>query len=166
MFLIPNKSKQSAYLPPVVLTDFQIFNQPVKVGNGSPLKENINETKEIILSYSQNVFSFQFSALDFNSPQSIQYAYIMDGFDDDWIYSGNRRFVTYTNLDPGTYTFKVKATNSDGVWSEDYKSILVTVNSPVVENRMGICYLCFVNYSWNFCGEENRKKSFHSCEMN
>ncbi len=138
----PKQIKQSAYSPPVVLTDFQIFNQPVKVGNGSPLKENINETKEIILSYSQNVFSFQFSALDFNSPQSIQYAYIMDGFDADWIYSGNRRFVTYTNLDPGRYTFKVKATNSDGVWSEDYKSILVIVNSPWW--RTGWAYAIYV----------------------
>ena len=126
----PNQIKQSTYAPPVVLTDFQIFNQPVKVDNTSPLKDNINEAKAIILSHSQNVFSFQFSALDFNSPQSIQYAYIMDGFDADWIYSGNRRFVTYTNLDPGSYTFKVKATNSDGVWNEDLKSILVIVNPP------------------------------------
>jgi signal transduction histidine kinase/ligand-binding sensor domain-containing protein/DNA-binding response OmpR family regulator len=126
----PKQIKQSVFIPAVVLTDFQIFNQPVKVGNESPLKENINEAKAIILSHSENVFSFQFSALDFNSPQSIQYAYIMDGFDADWIYSGNRRFVTYTNLDPGKYTFKVKATNSDGIWSEDFKSILVIVNSP------------------------------------
>ena len=138
----PKQIKQSVFIPAVVLTDFQIFNQPVKVGNESPLKENINEAKEIILSYSQNVFSFQFSALDFNSPQSIQYAYIMDGFDADWIYSGNRRFVTYTNLDPGRYTFKVKATNSDGVWSEDFKSILVIVNSPWW--RTGWAYAIYV----------------------
>jgi signal transduction histidine kinase/DNA-binding response OmpR family regulator/streptogramin lyase len=138
----PKQIKQSVFIPAVVLTDFQIFNQPVKVGNESPLKENINEAKEIILSYSQNVFSFQFSALDFNSPQSIQYAYIMDGFDADWINSGNRRFVTYTNLDPGRYTFKVKATNSDGVWSEDFKSILVIVNSPWW--RTGWAYAIYV----------------------
>jgi len=138
----PKQIKQSAYMPPVVLTDFQVFNQTVKVGHESPISMNINEAKEIILSYSQNVFSFQFSALDFNSPQLIQYAYVMDGFDADWIYSGSRRFVTYTNLDPGKYTFKVKATNSDGVWSDDYKSVLVIVNSPWW--RTGWAYAAYV----------------------
>jgi len=126
----PNHIKQSEFTPPIVITDFQIFNQPVKVNGDSPLRESILSTKEIILSYSQNVFSFQFSALDYNSPQSIQYAYMMEGFDKDWIYSGERRFITYTNLDAGTYSFKVKATNSDGIWGENIKSISVTVNQP------------------------------------
>ena len=126
----PDHIKQSEYTPPIVITDFQIFNQPVKVNEDSPLKESILSTEEIILSYSQNVFSFQFSALDYNSPQSIQYAYMMEGFDKDWVYSGERRFITYTNLDAGTYSFKVKATNSDGIWGENIKSISVTVNQP------------------------------------
>jgi len=126
----PVEIKQSYYVAPVAITDFQIFNQPVKIGVNSPLKENILVAKEIILSYSQNVFSFQFSALDYNSPQSIQYAYKMEGFDDDWLNAGSRRFITYTNLNPGSYTFKVKASNSDGVWSENYKSILVTILAP------------------------------------
>ena len=126
----PKQITQSDFIPPVVITEFQVFNLPVKIGKDSPLKENILEAKEIILPFSQNVFSFQFSALDFNSPQSIQYAYMMEGFDDEWINAGKRRFITYTNLNSGTYTFKVKATNSDGVWSENYKSISVVINSP------------------------------------
>ncbi len=64
--------------------------------------------------HDQNVFSFEFAALDYNSSQSIEYAYKMEGFDKDWIESGKRRFVTYTNLDPGKYIFKVKSTNADG----------------------------------------------------
>ncbi|MCU0414171.1 MAG: hypothetical protein MUE91_07205, partial [Ignavibacteriaceae bacterium] len=121
----PKQITQSGFVPPVVITDFQIFNQPVKIGEDFPLKENILQAKEIVLAFSQNVFSFQFSALDYNDPLSIQYAYKMEGFDEDWINSGSRRFITYTNLNSGTYTFKVKATNSDGVWSENYKSISV-----------------------------------------
>lgn len=85
----PKQIQQSSYIPSIVLTEFQIFNQPVKIGGDSPLKENILEAKEIILPYSDNVFSFQFAALDFNSSQSIQYAYMMEGFDEDWILAGN-----------------------------------------------------------------------------
>lgn len=126
----PEEITQSNFLPPIVFTDFQILNQPVNIGESSPLKESILTAKKIILSHSDNVFSFQFSALDYNSPQSIQYAYMMQGFDDDWTYSGNRRFITYTNLNQGNYIFKVKATNSDGVWNENYKSVLVIINPP------------------------------------
>lgn len=126
----PKQITQSDFIPALMITDFQIFNQPVIIGRESPLKENILEAKEIILPYSDNVFSFQFSALDYNDPMSVQYAYKMEGFDADWIYSGNRRFITYTNLNQGSYTFKVKATNSDGVWSENVKSISVIVNPP------------------------------------
>jgi signal transduction histidine kinase/ligand-binding sensor domain-containing protein/DNA-binding response OmpR family regulator len=126
----PEEIIQSNYLPPVVFTDFQILNQPANIGEAFLLIGSIQTVKEIILSYEDNVFSFEFSALDFNDPTSIQYAYMMEGFDDDWIYSGSRRFITYTNLNSGNYTFKVKATNSDGVWNENYKSVSVIVNPP------------------------------------
>ncbi|MGB5528360.1 MAG: two-component regulator propeller domain-containing protein, partial [Ignavibacteriaceae bacterium] len=139
---MPEEIIQSNFLPPIVFTDFQILNQPVNIDESSPLKESIQTTKEIILSHGDNVFSFQFSALDYNSPQSIQYAYTMEGFDDDWIYSGNRRYITYTNLNQGSYTFKVKATNSDGVWNENYKSISVIINPPWW--RTGWAYVSYV----------------------
>lgn len=126
----PEEIIQSNYLPPIVFTDFQILNQPVNIGESFSLKESIQTAKEIILSHEDNVFSFEFSALDYNSPHSIQYAYMMEGFDNDWIYSGNRRFITYTNLNQGSYTFKVKATNSDGIWNENIKSVMVIVNPP------------------------------------
>ncbi|HVO73133.1 MAG TPA: ATP-binding protein, partial [Ignavibacteriaceae bacterium] len=126
----PKGIRQSDYFPHIYITGFQIFNQPVPVGKESPLKTNITQAKEILLSYNQNVFSFQFSSLDYNSPQSNQYAYMMEGFDDDWIFSGSRRFVTYTNLDPGKYIFKVKATNSDGIWSKNEASLKVIIIPP------------------------------------
>ena len=126
----PEKIKISSYKPPVVLTDFQIFNRAVKVGKNSPLKQSIITTKELELPYNKDVFSFEFAALDYNSSQSIQYAYMMEGFDKDWIKSGTRRFVTYTNLEPGTYIFKVKATNADGMWNNEFTSLKLIIDSP------------------------------------
>ncbi len=126
----PKNIKLSSYKPSIVITDFQIFNTSVKIGDNLPLKESITGTKEIVLPYTEDVFSFEFAALDYNSPLSIQYAYQLEGFDMDWIPSGKRRFVTYTNLDPGKYTFKVKSTNADGVWSDEFRSIKIVVNPP------------------------------------
>lgn len=124
----PDKIYQSKFSQPVVITNFQLFNQPE--GDDSPLKESIIYTKEIILSYNQNDFSFQFAALDYNAPDAIKYSYKLEGFDEDWIYSGTRRFITYTNLDAGEYLFRVKATNSDGIWNEGGASLTLIINPP------------------------------------
>lgn len=122
--------EQSVYLPPIVFTDFLIFNEKVGIGAKFPLKYNIATTDRIVLEHSQNVFTFHFAALDYNSPGSIEYAYFMEGFDNDWIYAKNNRSATYTNLNPGDYTFKVKATNSDGLWVDIPAQISITINSP------------------------------------
>ena len=126
----PSQIYKSDYKPNVIFTDFQIFNENIKAGEESPLKENITYAKQIRLSYSQNVFSLQFASLDYNSPGTIKYAYKMEGFDNDWIVSYKRRFVTYTNLNSGEYTFKVKATNSDGVWLDNEASISIVITPP------------------------------------
>jgi len=125
----PKRVLQSNYSPPVVITDFQIFNQPEDDGN-SPLNESITYAKNINLNYNQNDFSFQFASLDYNAPEDIQYAYMLEGFDEEWIYCGTRRFITYTNLDAGKYLFRVKATNSDGVWNEGGTSLAIVINPP------------------------------------
>lgn len=126
----PKRIKQSTYSPPVIITDFKILNQPVGNKKNSEFGAGMFNSKEVSLSYSQNDFSFQFTSLDYNAPEMNQYAYFMEGFDEDWIYSGKRRFVTYTNLDPGEYVFQVKATNSDGMWSEKTAKIYITINPP------------------------------------
>lgn len=122
--------EQSKYVPPIVFTDFYVFNNRVVPGKNSPLLSHISISDRLVLEYSENVFSFQFAALDYNSPGSIEYAYMMEGFDNDWTHIKNSRSATYTNLNPGEYIFKVKATNSDGVWAENPASIKVTINSP------------------------------------
>jgi len=126
----PERIKQSTYSPSIAITDYQILNQPAGLKNKSVLSTSIFNSKEIVLPFNQNDFSFQFAALDYNAPDLNEYAYYMEGFDRDWIYSGKRRFVTYTNLDPGEYVFQIKATNSDGLWNEQPAKIFIVINPP------------------------------------
>ena len=146
----PNRISQSSYKPAVVLTDFLIFNNSVKAEANSILSKNIFNTDEVTLSHKQNVFSFQFSALDYNNPASIKYAYKMEGFDKGWIQSGTRRFITYTNLNPGKYTFKVKSTNSDGIWNSNETSLAVIITPPWWQTGWAILlyFIVFVLGVW------------------
>lgn len=130
-FFHPDSIKYNAYVPPVFITDFQIFNQPIKnQEEGSPLKNHISTAKEITVSYAQSMLSFEFTALNYTLSEKNQYAYQLVGFDKDWIYSGTNRKATYTNLDPGKYVFKVKASNNDGVWNDQGTSIILHVTPP------------------------------------
>jgi len=127
----PDKIKENNFVPPVIISDLQIFNQSIRPGKNSILKEQISDTREITLPYDQSVFSFEFAALDYHNPQKNQYAYQMEGVDPEWVHTdASRRFATYTNLDPGDYTFKVKGSNNDGIWNEAGTSIKVTVLPP------------------------------------
>jgi ligand-binding sensor domain-containing protein/two-component sensor histidine kinase len=120
----PDSITQSTYLPPIVITSFKVFDQPV----GFSLSYSNDHTIE--LEHHQNFFSFDFAALDFTTPTNNQYAYMMEGFDEDWIYTGTRRYASYTNLDPGKYMLKVKGTNSDGIWNEDTTSLNIIIVPP------------------------------------
>ena len=127
----PENLKDNLYIPPVFVNDFKIFNKTVTIGEpDSPLKKNILETDELELSYKNSVFSFRFVALNYISPEKNQYAYMMEGFDKTWNYVGSSRTATYTNLDPGDYIFRVKASNNDGIWNEKGTSIKITIDPP------------------------------------
>jgi signal transduction histidine kinase/ligand-binding sensor domain-containing protein len=128
----PDSLKDNDYIPQVYITDFQIFNKPVPFAvPGSPLQKHISETKEIMLSWRQSVFSFSFSAINYTHAEKNQYAYMMEGFEKEWNYTdASRRYVTYTNLDDGEYTFRVKASNNDGIWNEEGVSIKITILPP------------------------------------
>jgi len=127
----PSELTNNSHIPPIVITDFRILNQQVEIGTeDSPLSKTISLTKEIELSYSQNVFSFEFSALDYFASNKNSYAYMMEGFDHNWIYSGNRRYVTYTNLDPGRYVFKVIGSNNDGMWNRTGTQVSILISPP------------------------------------
>ena len=130
--LYPDKLVDNPIPPTVVLTDFELFNKPVKIGGkDSPLRQAINVASIITLRYDQSVFRFQFATLDFTAPQKNRYAYKLDRFDRDWQYTdATRRFATYTHLDPGDYTFRVKASNNDGVWNEQGVALHVRILPP------------------------------------
>jgi hypothetical protein len=120
----PSKMQNNKYIPPIVFTDFLLFNKPVAIEKeGSPLAQNICETKSIKLNHQQSVFTIKFIALNYVIPEKNKYAYIMEGFEKEWNYVGNKREATYTNLPAGTYTFRVKASNNDGLWNEKGISI-------------------------------------------
>jgi ligand-binding sensor domain-containing protein/signal transduction histidine kinase/DNA-binding response OmpR family regulator len=127
----PENIKDNPFIPPVIINDLKIFNKSVAIGEkDSPLEKNITETREIVFQYWQSVFSFSFVALNYVCPEKNKYAYMMEGFDRGWNYVGSSRTATYTNLDPGSYTFKVKATNNDGLWNEKGTSIKVIIEPP------------------------------------
>ena len=128
----PERLQDNPTVPPVVLTGFELFNQSVVIGEpDSPLQQAINIVDELVLSHDQSVFTFEFAAMNYSSPELNQYAYKMQGFDDDWRYtSAERRFATYTNLDPGRYVLHVKGSNNDGLWNETGLSLPVTITPP------------------------------------
>jgi signal transduction histidine kinase/ligand-binding sensor domain-containing protein/DNA-binding NarL/FixJ family response regulator len=127
----PAEIKDNPHVPPVVFTGFQIFNRPVSFKEKkSPLVAPIATAEAITLSYEQNVFSFEFAALDYAEPAKNRYRYKMENFDRDWRDNGARRMVTYTNLSPGEYVLRVQGSNNDGVWNETGAAIKITITPP------------------------------------
>jgi two-component system sensor histidine kinase ChiS len=128
----PAELVENDYVPPVVLTELQLFNQTVSPRQEkSPLGTHIATASQITLRRDQSVFSIRFAALNYRSSEDNQYAYRLLGFDADWNESGARRLATYTNLDPGEYHFEVRGANNDGVWNPQPSRIRVTVLAPL-----------------------------------
>ncbi len=130
----PNDLKPDPHPPEVVVTELLLLNQPAspsRINGGSPLKRPIFETEKLRLSHRDYVFSFEFAALHFANPGKNRYAYKLEGLDKEWIHTGaDRRFASYTKLAPGSYTFRVKASNKDGVWNERGAAIGLYVEPP------------------------------------
>jgi serine phosphatase RsbU (regulator of sigma subunit)/ligand-binding sensor domain-containing protein len=116
--------------PALIFSDLKISNRSVlSMGNDSPLKTSLYDLEDLTLSHTQNDLSFEFAALHYAKPTKNQYAHMLKGYDEDWIYD-SKRFATYTNLDPGEYVFMIKGSNRDGVWNEEGKSINITILPP------------------------------------
>jgi PAS domain S-box-containing protein len=126
----PEKLQDNQYIPPVVLTDFQLFNKSVVPGTPF-LPKHINCLDQLTLTCRQSVFSLEFAALNFQTPQKNRYCYMLEGFEDEWNHVGSgHRYATYTNLDPGAYTFHVKASNNDGVWNNSGAKLEIIIKPP------------------------------------
>jgi hypothetical protein len=131
---VPEIIKQvdsNLFPPEIAFTGFKVFNKDVvPLAAGSPLQEQINEAKTVSLSYDQSVLTFEFAALNFIQPEKNEYAYRLQGFEEDWNVVGNKRSATYTNLEPGTYTFQVSASNNDSVWNNEGRSLKIVIHPP------------------------------------
>jgi PAS domain S-box-containing protein len=127
----PDKVVDSPYVPPVVLTNFRLFDRPVTVGADSLLSQSIGYTRAVSLSHDQNVFSLEFSALSYFNPVTNRYRYKLDGLDHQWHEVGsNQRLATYTTLPARTYTFRVQGATSRGAWSEPGLELAVKILPP------------------------------------
>lgn len=130
----PDSISLNTQIPPVYITGITINNEDVTAGDtiaGRVVLSHVSfETHDLTLSYQQNIITFSFSALDYHAPDKNQYLYRLSGFDQDWVYSGDRRHATYTNLPPGNYTFTVLASNSDKAWNKEGTSITIKILPP------------------------------------
>ena len=130
-------------IPPVVLEQLSVNNHPVKVGDESAILDKVLDGMETIrLAYNENNFSITYQALNYIYATQNQYAYKLEGYDTDWNYVGERNSAFYTNLSPGKYVFLVKASNNDGVWNEEGRSLIIIVQPPLW--RTWYAYLFYV----------------------
>ncbi|MBT1689907.1 response regulator [Fulvivirgaceae bacterium PWU37] len=146
----PGQLGRNTTPPRVVLTDFQLFNKSIRpdesVDGTILLPASITESEAIVLPPDKNVFSIEFAALNFFHPENNTYLYTLEGFDNGWLPADSRsRRVTFTNLDPGEYTFRVKAANNDGVWNEQGARLRITVLPPFWKTRTALLlYFLFI----------------------
>ncbi len=123
---VPNLS-----VPPVTLTNFLVYNQIVRAGEAdSPLKKSISYSDEITLNYKQNTFTIEFASLGLKDPMKNKYVYMLENYDKQWSPISHSNTATYKNLPSGTYIFKVRGTNSDGIWNETVTQITINITPP------------------------------------
>ncbi len=116
----PEEIKTNTFIPSVVVTSIKVLDEVIK---GEPV--------ELKLNYDENTLNFEFASLDYSDPKDNLYAFILEGFDEDWQFTNSSlRIATYTNLSPGEYVFKVRGSNSDGIWNENYASVTIMISPP------------------------------------
>lgn len=140
----PEKLAPEPLLSRITITDFEVLGKKVFVEDNNnsqenrvidntkyfTISENISYTDEIIFDYKNSFFSLEFSALSDISSKKINYSYIMEGLEDNWFYTGSRNYVSYANITPGEYTFKVRAQNADGIWSKPSEGLRIIIKPP------------------------------------
>lgn len=126
----PDSVRVDTVTYPVVLTDFQIFNESVPIGDESFLENHISQTERLVLPHTATVFSFGYTALNFSAFKGDRFAYKLEGFDENWNSVETQRMATYTNLNPGEYRFMVRSANKHGVWGEPTVALPVIITPP------------------------------------
>jgi signal transduction histidine kinase/ligand-binding sensor domain-containing protein len=164
----PDEFRKNAFIPPVYITGFQVDNKELAVGrNGSPLTRPIGFTDRIVLDHDQSSFSIDFAALAYTSPETTEYAYTMGGLDKGWIFLKRNRKAYFTGLAPGHYVFKVKASNSSGVWVDRESTLSIDILPPWWASTMAyigyslvvlVIILFFIRSYHRRVEEKNRRK--------
>jgi signal transduction histidine kinase/ligand-binding sensor domain-containing protein len=148
---MPENIRDNPYVPPVVITSFKIFNKPVPIGAKSVLKKAIAYVDSLTVPYRDNVFSFEFAALSYANSQKNRYRYKLENLEPGWNEVGSKqRLGTYTNLNPGTYVFRVQGSNSDGVWNEEGVSLPIVITPPWWRTNWfrALCAAAFLALLW------------------
>jgi signal transduction histidine kinase/ligand-binding sensor domain-containing protein/DNA-binding response OmpR family regulator len=145
----PDKLGNNAFTPQIVFTNFQLFNESVEIGEVVNkrviLQKSLSDVQEITLNHNENVFSIEFAALNFFHPEKNKYKYKLEGFDRDWVTADNKtRRVTYTNLDPGEYEFRVLAANNDGHWNTEGAKIKLSILAPIWKTNAAYVSYAFI----------------------
>lgn len=162
----PYLVKINQVAPPVAITSVELFGQPIEAGSDQ-LEKSLSHAAELNLAHNENTINISFAALSYVSPEKNQYAYKLEGVDKDWIYTHEHR-ANYTNLPAGTYTFLVKATNNDGVWSKNEARLQIVVHPPFWWSLPAkILYLLLIGYAiyWFMQSRLKREKLRHQEEL-
>lgn len=125
----PDKIEDNPHIPPIVISGLKVFRK--RSGTAAKYEtRDLAYSDELVLSYNDNIFSLDFAALEFSNPSANQYKYKLEGIQDDWIHLGNRHDITFSGLEPGTYTFMVTGSNNDGKWNPRATSLKITIIPP------------------------------------
>lgn len=149
----PDSLNYELHEPPVFFTDFRIFNKSQQPNiEGSPLTKSILYTDTIKLSYKQSLIGIEYAALDINSQGKIEYAYRMDGIDQNWNFVGDARYTTYANLGPGEYTFHVRTANGGQLNRQHEATLFFIITPPIWKTKVAyaIYFLLFLTALWIF----------------
>ncbi|HXC06160.1 MAG TPA: two-component regulator propeller domain-containing protein, partial [Bacteroidia bacterium] len=149
----PDRIQNNPYLPPVVITGIKKAGEEIHFG------KFIEDVKELVLPYHENSLTFDFVGLSFANPDENQYAYKLEGLDEDWKYSGNIRSAIYTNLRPGSYLFRVKASNDDGLWNNKGATIRIIITPPFWKTLWFYALCALLTLALIFAYIKNRERS-------
>ena len=160
----PDSIRMNSTVPPVVLTDFKLLDKSL-LNDNAETRAQVLAGVPLTFNYTENSFSFEFAALNFISNEKNQYAVMLENFDKTWVQLGSRNFVSYTNLDPGSYTLRIKAANNDNVWNETGISVPIIITPPFFRTwwfRLSliifITLLVYVYYREHIRSIENKKE--------
>jgi signal transduction histidine kinase/ligand-binding sensor domain-containing protein/DNA-binding response OmpR family regulator len=161
----PRELNYNVNVPAIVLTDLKVANTSVVPGDHAPIREHISMAREIRLAYKQN-FSLSFAVLNYTAPQESRYAYMLEGFDKTWNEVGATRSAVFSNLQPGSYVFRVRASSDDGAWTTGDAIINVYVEPPFYLTTYAYLFYIFavvvVLWGLRYRGIRRLKKKFAS----